>query len=58
MLTIGSNNGISGNVANVMFFDHPLNYLTVNRLYTMLKDNNPPTITTIDETLIPLPKDY
>ena len=58
MLTIGSVNGISGHVANLMFFDHPLNYLTVNRLYTMLKDNNPPTISTIDETLIPIPTDY
>jgi hypothetical protein len=58
MLTIGTDNGISGNIANLMFFDHPLNYLTVNRLYTMLKDNNPPTISTIDETLIPLPSEY
>lgn len=55
MLTIGTENGINGHVANLMYFDHPLNYLTVNRLYTMLKDKNPPTISTIDETLIPLP---
>ena len=55
MLTVGTNNGINGNVANLMYFDHPLNYLTVNRLYTMLKDKNPPTISTIDQTLIPIP---
>ena len=55
MLTIGTENGINGHVANLMYFDHPLNYLTVNRLYTMLKDKNPPSISTIDETLIPLP---
>jgi hypothetical protein len=58
MLTVGSNNGVSGNVANIMYFDHTLNYLTVNRLYTMLKTKNPPTISTIDETLIPLPREY
>jgi hypothetical protein len=55
MLTVGTDNGINGHVANLMYFDHPLNYLTVNRLYTMLKDKNPPTISTIDETLIPIP---
>jgi hypothetical protein len=55
MLTVGTENGISGNIANLMYFHHPLNYLTVNRLYTMLKDKNPPSISTIDETLIKLP---
>ena len=58
MLTVGTNDGISGNIANLMYFDHPLNYLTVNRLYTMLKDKNPPSITNIDKTLIPLPSEY
>jgi hypothetical protein len=58
MLTVGSVNGISGNIANVMYFDHPLNYLTVNRLYAMLKTKNPPTISTIDQTVIPIPKEY
>ena len=55
MLTVGTDNGINGHVANLMYFDHSLNYLTVNRLYNMLKDKNPPTISTIDKTLIPIP---
>ena len=55
MLTVGSENGINGHVANLMYFDHSLNYLAVNRLYNMLKDKNPPTISTIDQTLIPIP---
>jgi hypothetical protein len=54
MLTIGSDNGINGSVANVLYFDHQLNYLTVNSLYTTLKNKSTPTISTIDKTLIPL----
>jgi hypothetical protein len=58
MLTVGTDNGISGNIANLMYFDHSLNYLTINKLYTMLKDESPPSITTIDERLVPLPREY
>jgi hypothetical protein len=52
MLTVGSDNGVSGNVANLMYFKKPLDYYTVNTLYTSLKNNNPPVISTNNDRLI------
>lgn len=54
MLTVGTENGVSGNVANLMYFKYPLNYYTVNTLYTSLKNSNPPVIPSNNKTLIPL----
>jgi hypothetical protein len=56
MLTVGTENGISGNIANLMYFKKPLDYLTVNRLYTSLRSKNPPVIPENNEKIIPLQK--
>lgn len=54
MLTVGTENGISGNVANLMYFKQPLDYLTVDTLYTSLRSKNPPVIPDNQEKLIPI----
>jgi hypothetical protein len=54
MLTVGTENGVSGNVANLMYFKYPLNYYTVNTLYTSLRNSNPPVIPSNNEKIIPI----
>lgn len=44
LMSIGCENGASGHIANVMYFNEPLDILTVNTLYSSLKNKNPPTI--------------
>jgi cytochrome bd-type quinol oxidase subunit 2 len=43
-LKVGDENGISGNVANVLYFNESLDYLTVHTLYSSLNGVNPPVI--------------
>jgi hypothetical protein len=54
MLTVGTENGVSGNIANLIYYKYPLDYLTINTLYTSFKNKNPPVIPANNEKLIPL----
>jgi len=54
MLTVGTDNGVSGNIANLMYFKQPLDLVTINTLYSSLKTKNPPVISENNEKLIPL----
>jgi hypothetical protein len=54
MLTIGADNGVYGNIANLLYFKKPLDVLTIHTLYSSLKNKNPPSISENNSQLIPL----
>jgi hypothetical protein len=41
---VGDDNGVSGNVANLLYFNESIDYIKVNTLYNSLKGINPPII--------------
>ena len=55
-LTIGSNNGISGGVCNMTFFDKPLTYTQIYYLYELFKNKTPPiTHSNFNKTIVFVP---
>jgi hypothetical protein len=51
-LKVGDDNGVSGNVANLLYFNENIDYIKVNTLYNSLKGANPPVIPTPGPTII------
>jgi len=43
-IVVGENLGAHGSLANLMYFRHPLDLLTIGRLYNSFKGKNPPSI--------------
>jgi hypothetical protein len=43
-IVIGQNNGVYGNVANMIYYDSPQSYFTINTLYESLKSSSPPIV--------------
>jgi len=41
-ITLGQDDGLSGGIANVVFFKKPLDIVTINTIYTSLKNLDPP----------------
>jgi len=52
-LVVGAKNGISGGIANVVYFTEPLDIFKINNLYLSMKDKDPPSLPNNDETIIP-----
>jgi len=55
-LTIGSNNGISGGICNMTFFNKPLTYTQIYYLYELFKNKTPPiTYSNFNKTVVFIP---
>ena len=52
VLNVGDDNGVSGNVANLLYFNESIDYLKVYAIYNSLKGVNPPIIPKPGPTII------
>jgi len=43
-LVVGSENGVSGGICNLIYFKKPLNAINISYLYNIVKDKSPPII--------------
>lgn len=57
MLTVGTENGVSGNIANLSYFNEPLDVMAINILYEEMKNKSVPSIPHNDQKLIPMTKE-
>ena len=51
-LTVGEDNGINGDICNLIYFNKPLTSQNIYYLYNMVKDNTPPLMEDSDETIV------
>ena len=51
-LTVGQKNGIIGNIANLIYYKEPLDIFKIQNLYNEMKDKNPPTINSNNNTIL------
>ena len=52
MLVVGADNGVTGNIANLMYFKKPLDVMSIYFLYNSFKDKIPPSLDTNDKQLV------
>ncbi len=52
MLVVGTEGGISGDLCNLMYYNKPLDFYTIRKLYNIGKDKNPPCDTSNIDTII------
>ena len=51
-LVVGAEHGLSGGIANVVYFKEPLDISKINSLYSSMKDKNPPSLPNNDQTIV------
>ena len=55
MLVVGADNGIVGEISNLVYFKKPIDVMSIYSLYHSFKDKNPPSLNTNKEQLVNIP---